>query len=32
MMFGVRVSRILLTPIGGVAEFEGYPRSPRRSS
>lgn len=28
--FGVRVPRILLLPIGGMAEFDGLPREPRR--
>lgn len=28
--YGVGVSRILLLPIGGVAEFDGIPREPRR--
>jgi Zn-dependent protease len=28
--YGVGVSRILLLPIGGVAEFDGMPREPRR--
>ncbi|HXA80919.1 MAG TPA: site-2 protease family protein [Opitutaceae bacterium] len=27
--FGVKVRRILLTPIGGMAEFDSIPRSPR---
>ena len=30
MHFGVGVRRILLLPIGGMAEFEGLPREPRR--
>jgi Zn-dependent protease len=28
--YGIGVSRILLLPIGGVAEFDGIPREPRR--
>jgi Zn-dependent protease len=28
--FGVRTRRILLTPIGGMAEFESIPRNPRQ--
>ncbi len=28
--FGIRVSRILLLPIGGMAEFDTIPREPRR--
>src|SRR6185369_457657 len=30
MHFGVRVRRILLMPIGGMAEFDSIPRQPRR--
>lgn len=30
MRFGVRVPRILLTPIGGMAEFDEIPRQPSR--
>lgn len=30
MRFGVNVPRILLMPIGGMAEFDGIPREPRR--
>jgi Zn-dependent protease len=30
MHYGIRVSRILLTPIGGMAEFEKIPRQPVR--
>ncbi len=30
MHFGIRVRRILLMPIGGMAEFESIPREPRR--
>src|ERR1700733_11281440 len=29
MHFGVRVRRILLMPIGGMAEFDSIPRQPR---
>jgi Zn-dependent protease len=28
LRFGVRVRRILLTPVGGMAEFDGIPRKP----
>jgi Zn-dependent protease len=30
MRFGISVPRILLLPIGGMAEFDGIPREPRR--
>ncbi len=30
MRYGIRVPRILLLPIGGMAEFDGIPREPRR--
>ena len=30
MHFGITVPRILLLPIGGMAEFDGIPREPRR--
>jgi Zn-dependent protease len=30
MRFGITVPRILLMPIGGMAEFDGIPREPRR--
>jgi Zn-dependent protease len=30
MRYGITVPRILLLPIGGMAEFDGIPRQPRR--
>ena len=32
MRYGIRVRRILLMPIGGLAEFESIPREPTRGS